>query len=89
MKWTSIEYAQALSTDFGYFAATEPRFEPELETSKAILELMRVRPQSEAILVRIETMIREIDDRDHYNGSGWHGFKGCVADWVRERRNEL
>jgi hypothetical protein len=38
-------------------------------------------PDLEAIVYEM----REVDALDHYDGSGWHGFKAAVRAWLEAR----
>lgn len=89
VKWPSIEYAQRVSSYFSHHATNEPLFKPELEISKKVLNLMKVKPQSDINLARIAKLLMEIEELEHYDGSGWHDFKTCIVAWIEEQRNDL
>lgn len=88
-KWPSIEYAEKVSDYFARNVANSLLFIPERDMSTEIIKLMKTDPVTSRILNQIESLFLKMDDIAHYDGSGWHDFKMCVLEWVKEKESNI
>lgn len=66
---------------FAHFAKGEPLFVPELSVANEILASIEVGSVDETTRNRVERAINGLTE-EHYDGSGWHGFKNDVRFWL-------
>ena len=59
-----------------------PGFAIEAEVAEAVVGLMKKQAVSQNDLRLIEDKMRNIEAEEHYDGSGWHGFKHAVKMWL-------
>ena len=79
----TVEYAESFIAYFARFAKTEALFEPELAAATAIVGLMRSCTPMDDEIARL---LKGVDATSHYDGTGWHGFKGAVRAWLEARK---
>ncbi len=79
MKKVSGEYfkrMELMSSSFENQSKVDSMFLPEYKVSKEINDIIRSTEKlSELDIERIEKLISEIDDAEHYNGSQWNDYK--------------
>lgn len=85
----SGKYSASFLAYFERFSQTEPLFLPELNAAKKIVEFMRAEDRDFDCISAIIKELQAINDIQHYDGSGWHGFKNSVKMWLDSRGVKL
>jgi len=81
-----IEYAESFVAYFEAQAANDASFGPEARVARQVIARMRATPITPSDVENIERLMVDIERADHYDGSGWHGFKSAVNAWLELRR---
>ena len=78
----TIEHAAGYVPYFERHAAHAPLFAPEAAVAGAVIALMRAcpfLPEARDNVLRLRAQIERVE---HYDGSGWHGFRNAVRAWM-------
>jgi len=82
-------HIESLVAHFEYHSHTEPLFLPEHRVASQILPLVKAHTPSAADLHTIEALCDSLDGVRHYDGAGWHDFRGSIGYWIELQRKGL
>ncbi|MDO1451812.1 hypothetical protein Q0590_36395 [Rhodocytophaga aerolata] len=83
LKNRSIEQIKAHSRYFARNSKDNSRFIPELEGCNKIIAIIDKEVIQPADLAQIAEALNQVEEQDHFNGSGWESFGFCVASFAR------
>ena len=87
MKTDFADYRYAESF-IGYFKrniGSSSSFRIEAEVAEAVVGVMKKQTHTGDDIRAIKEHMRNIEKEEHYDGSGWHGFKNAVRWWLEAR----
>ena len=82
-------HTESLVGYFEHHSLTEPLFLPEHRVASQILPLVKAHTPSAADLHTIEVLCDSLDGVRHYDGAGWHDFRGSIHYWIELQRKGL
>jgi hypothetical protein len=80
-----LAYAESFIAYFEEHSASDSSFIAERDTATTVVQLMRSHSPANPGCDEIVRLMKSIDAVDHYDGSGWHGFKNAVRWWLEDR----
>lgn len=77
-----LEQIETLTAYFQQQALSQSLFEPEYQVAKHILVLVGQTAPDAETCKQVESLLHSLAEVEHYDGSGWHGFKISVQIWM-------
>ena len=81
-------YVASFVAYFEGHSAAEPLFIPERDAATEIVKLMLAPTPTIVEFREIARLLKSVDSIQHYDGSGWCGFRGAVLFWLKEHGAE-
>ena len=72
--FSDYKYAESFIEYFKQNIKNDPGFAIEAEVAEAVVGLMKKQAVSQNDLLLIKDKMRNIEEEEHYDGSGWHVF---------------
>ena len=85
----SVKYTEKIARSFRGHVEEEPLFEPEAEVAEKVVKLMKSKQFTITIATEIHDLMNSLDDREHYDGSGWFEMTRSVEKWLSDQSLEV